>query len=446
MLDRRQFFSTGLAALAPAARRPNVLLILSDDQGSADCGFMGCRDIPTPNIDRIARQGVRFTQAYVSHPFCSPTRAGILTGRYQQRFGHELNPIYDPADTVSGLPLNEVTLAQALAAAGYRTGHVGKWHLGASEAQRPWKRGFHESFGFLGGGHDYFKSEPTLATREYNIMLTRNGEPAPLNGYLTDALSDGAADFIRRHRDAPWFLYTAYNAPHTPQQAPPEYIERFAGIADPRRRNYAAMVAAMDDGIGRILKTLDETGAADNTLVIFLSDNGGPVPVNGSSNGKLRGVKGQVYEGGIRTPLAMRFPGRIRPGSDFEQPVISLDFFATACALAGAPPPRDRVMDSVDLLPFLAGKQRGAPHERLYWRTGGGAAHAVREGPYKLVSAGGKDELYDLAADAEEARDVAAAQPDAVKRLAAARDQWNAQLMPPRFEGLPGAEKKAKKK
>jgi arylsulfatase A-like enzyme len=453
-LNRRSFLKTtagGLAAgrllggahnlKAMPPRRPNIIVILADDLGYADVGFQGCRDIPTPNIDSLAREGVRFTSGFVSHPFCSPTRAGLMTGRYQQRFGHENNPRYDPGDATAGLPLDQVTLPQVLSGAGYATGIVGKWHLGATPAHHPTRRGFQEQFGFIGGGHDYFKADPN-DRREYFIPIERNGKPVTETEYLTDAFSREAAAFIRRHQKDPFFLYLAYNAPHTPLQAPEKYLDRLNHIEDKTRRSYAALISGMDDGIGRVLAALRELKLDSDTLVFFLSDNGGPTKVTNSSNAPLRGAKGQVYEGGIRVPFVARWTGRLPAGKLYDHPVIALDISPTAAALAGARLPEGLKLDGADLMPHLLGKPSRPPHDRLFWRTGGGAAFAVREGRYKLVRIGEQTELYDLETDIGESKDLSASHPDVVKKLDQARQQWNGELKAPLFESPRPAAKK----
>jgi arylsulfatase A-like enzyme len=259
-------------------RKPNVLLIVGDDMGYADVGFHGCQDIPTPHLDALAAAGMRFTNGYVSGPYCSPTRAGLMTGRYQQRFGHEFNP-----SGSDGLPLGEATLADRLKSAGYITGLVGKWHLGAAAELHPQRRGFDEFYGFLGGSHDYFKSAGIL----------RGTEPVSDLDYTTDAFAREAERFIDRHRSQPWFLYLAFNAVHTPMQATDKRLETFSGTADPKRRTYNAMMLAMDEAIGRVRSKLAEAGLDQNTLVVFISDNGGPTmrgtTTNGSCNTPLRG-------------------------------------------------------------------------------------------------------------------------------------------------------------
>jgi arylsulfatase A-like enzyme len=450
-LNRRDFLRAAAGALAlatgvrGAARRPNIVVVLADDLGYADVGFQGAADIPTPNLDRLAASGIRCTSGYVSHPFCSPTRAGLMTGRYQQRFGHENNPRYDPHDAVAGLPLAETTLPQTLREAGYVTGHVGKWHLGATPKHHPLKRGFTESFGFLGGGHDYFKSEMSDGAKEYMIPIQRDGKAVEEKEYLTDAFSREACAFVRRHAKDPFFLYLAYNAPHTPQQASGKYLDRFANISDPKRKLCAAMVSAVDDGIGRLTETLRELKLESDTLVFFLSDNGGPLAVNGTRNTPLRGAKGQVFEGGIRVPFVVSWPGQIAKGKKYGQPVISLDIFPTAAAAAGVElkPAVRAKLDGVNLLPHLQSRAATAPHQRLFWRTGGGVSYAVREGRYKLVrQPGGNPQLFDLDTDISESTDLAAAQPELAAKLNASLDEWNKQLIKPLFESPRPAGKK----
>ena len=421
-----------------AADRPNIIFIVADDMGYADAGFQGCADIPTPHLDALARSGVRCTSGYVSHPFCSPSRAGLMTGRYQQRFGYENNPLFDRASTVSGLPLTETMLPRMLRDAGYATGWVGKWHLGAAPCFHPLKRGVTEAFGFLGGGHQYFADKLTKPDEEYFTPLERDGAPlAATGGYLTTMFGDEAAAFVGRHAREPFFLYLAFPSPHAPLQAPEEYLKRVSlGITDAKRRAYAAMMMAQDDAIGKLMGKLAELNLEEKTLVCFISDNGGPTGYmnNGSSNGTLRGGKFNVTEGGIRVPFVLRWKGAL-PAREYAQPVISLDLAATALALAGGKPVKP--LDGVNLIPFLRGGNPSAPHEALFWRSGGGVIHAVRNGALKLVRRkGGALELYDLAADPGEQHDLAAAKPGDVLRLETLRAKWDAQLVPPLFPPL----------
>ncbi len=366
---------------AQEASRPNIVVILADDLGYADLGFQGSTDIRTPHLDALAASGVRCTQAYANHPFCSPMRAGFLTGRYQHRFGYENNVAFDLHNKHMGLPVSERTVAARLRAAGYRTAIMGKWHLGAAAPFRPNKRGFDHFFGFLGGGHDYFTVDANHPTGEgYRHPLQRNGQPATFEGYLTDALSAEAVSFVEEHREEPFFLYVAYNTPHTPLQAPASYLDRYAGIEDRKRRTYAAMVSAMDDGVGRLQAALAEHGLREKTLVMFLSDNGGPVrqgSPNGASNGPLREGKGTVYEGGIRVPCVLSWPGTLPEGRVYDEPIIALDLTATALSAGGGLSGEEKEIDGVSLLPYLTGKRREAPHEWLCWRwqEGGKMGH-----------------------------------------------------------------------
>jgi len=428
-----------LAGGLPAAERPpakpNILVIVSDDQGYADVGFQGCKDIPTPHLDRLAREGLRCTHGYASHPYCSPTRAGLMTGRYQQRFGHENNPFYDPRDHREGLPLSERLLPSFLREAGYTTGWIGKWHLGAAPEFSPLKRGFMETFGFIGGGHHYQNWEANRAV-EYKVPIERNGQPVEVKNHLTLAFGEEAAAFIRRHAAGPWFLYLAFNAPHTPLEPTPERLAHFASIPERKRRLCAAQVSLLDDAVGETLAALRGTAQDTHTLVFFFSDNGGPIGANsnGSRNDPLRAGKGSVYEGGVRVPFVVSWPGRLPGGRTYDQPVSSLDVFATALACAGVPMPADRKYDSVNLLPFLSSERPGTPHERLFWRSG--PRWALCESHNKLVrQAEQPDQLYDLANNIGEAKDLAGVRAADAKRLAETLKAWEKELVPAAFPG-----------
>lgn len=436
-----------LRAAEPAAReRPNLIIILTDDQGYNDVGFNGGRDIPTPHLDSIARRGVRFTNGYVTYTVCSPSRAGLLTGRYPQRFGHERNPRWAPGDSTIGLPLTERTLADALAAAGYHCGLIGKWHLGAHPVFHPLRRGFHEFFGTVGGGKRYFPEELTLADPakarhegdSYRLKLERDGQTIDVTQYLTDEFSDEAVRFVERQRGRPFFLLLAYNAPHSPLQAPESYLARHEQIKNPKRRTYAAMVSAVDDGVGRLLARLRELGLEENTIVFFLSDNGGPTDDNASNNRPLRGKKGQPWEGGWRVPFAVQWPGRIPAGLDFHHPVTAMDIFGTMAGLVGHTPSPERPLDGVNLLPYLTGAQSAAPHEFVYLRMHDKGAYAVRSGDYKLVIPEREQapQLYNLSSDPGEKSDIASSFPRKLEQLDEARRKWDAQLIAPVFAPL----------
>lgn len=417
-------------AIAVKPSRPNILFIVGDDMGYGDVGFHHCKDIPTPNLDALAASGVQFSNGYVSGPYCSPTRAGLLTGRYQERFGHEFNP-----KGKMGLPLSETTIAERLKSAGYVTGLVGKWHLGAEPSMHPQMRGFDEFFGFLGGSHSYVNLTGILrGTDQVNEL-----------DYTTDAFGREAVSFIDRHQKAPWFLYLAFNAVHTPMDATDNRLAKFSKIKDMQRRTYAAMMLAMDENIGMVIRKLSDAGLEKNTLIIFISDNGGPtmkgVTVNGSSNLPLRGSKRTTLEGGIRVPFVVSWPDRIKPGR-FDFPAIQLDITATALAVAGVKIKADMHLDGVNLLPFLSGKKEGNPHEALYWRFG--KQMAIRMGDYKLVRYDSnydtntgepqpvtEAKLYNLREDSGESKDLAAALPEKMKELQGLWDKWNTTLVKP---------------
>jgi arylsulfatase A-like enzyme len=434
-----------LSTIGSAADRPNILVIVGDDMGYGDVGFHGCKDIPTPHLDALAASGVKFTSGYVTGPYCSPTRAGLLTGRYQNRFGHEFNPSGE-----NGLPVGEKTLADKLRTAGYRTALIGKWHLGNRDEMLPQKRGFDEFFGFLGGAHSYFESRGFL----------RNTTPISEMDYSTDAFGREACDFIQRHREKPWFLYLAFNAVHTPMDATEDRLKKFAAVSDARRQKYNAMMSAMDDAIGSVLEKLSQTGQRDNTLVMFFSDNGGPtmvgVTVNGSHNGPLRGSKRTTLEGGIRVPFVVSWPSQIKP-STFDKPAIQLDLHATALAAAGATNSSDQAVEGVDLVPFLKGEKANAPHDALYWRFG--TQMAIRAGSWKLVrydmnadtQTGNlqpptDSKLYNLAEDIHEDHDLASKYPEKVVELQSKWDDWNKGNRPPLWGAGSGSDDDAKPK
>ncbi len=424
------------------ASRPNIIIILTDDMGYADVGFNGCTDIPTPGIDRIASAGVVCTNGYVSYAVCGPSRAGLLTGRYQDRFGFSRNPLLAPNDSTMGLPLSEETIADYLKTSGYTTGVLGKWHMGTHPSLHPNRRGFDEFFGFLEGGHRYFPEEWTLrdnseAKSQYDGYLTkleRNGVVVEESEYLTDALSREAVSFVERHQQSPFFLYLAYNAPHTPLQATEKYLNRFSHIADKRRRTYAAMVSAVDDGVNALLNKLDELHLDKNTLIFFLSDNGGPTKDNASRNTPLRGNKGDFFEGGIRVPFAVQWKGLIPAGQRYDEPVISLDIFGTMAALTGKP--TKHPLDGVNLIPFLSGSKQGVPHESLFWRGSESDKWAMRSPGQKMVILKGDTMRFAIRDDISEANNLHPAQAQAMASLQKMLEQWKKGLVAPAFLGL----------
>ena len=443
------FVMISLFAQIGAAKvgKPNMIVIMCDDLGYADVGFNGCKDIPTPHIDSIAGNGVRCANGYVAYPVCGPSRAGFMTARYPQRFGFERNPQYQPQDPDMGLTREEKTIAELLRPAGYHSGIIGKWHLGAHiPTSHPMKRGFDEFYGHLGGGHVYFPEKLTIRrsqdvkgeSESYRTWLMKNFEPVPPRKYLTDDFSDEAVSFVERNRDWPFFLFLSYNAPHTPLEATEKYLNRFSDIQDPKRKTYAAMVSAVDDGVGRVLKEVRRHGLEEKTIICFLSDNGGPTSKNASRNNPLRGDKGDAWEGGFRVPFALQWKGRLPQGAVYQKPVSALDLGGTVVALSGAEVPEGKPLDGVNLIPYLTGENKGAPHEAIYLRQFDRNRFAVRQGNEKILIPwkGGKAQLYDLRKDPGESTDLADRFPDKVEHLNRLRIQWNRQLREPTFLGL----------
>jgi arylsulfatase A-like enzyme len=441
-------FAQRPAHIAQAAepRKPNVIVFLSDDVGYGEYGFQGNSEIPTPNIDSIAKSGVRFTQGYVSGPYCSPTRAGLMTGRYQTRFGHEFNAGGGTGISDGfGLPLTETTIANRMKQLGYATVAIGKWHLGGRPEYLPMKRGFDEFFGTV-ANTPFFNPPNFIDSRKSQVVTPVRDDKF----YTTDAYGERAVDWIDRHRDVPFLMYVPFNAQHAPLQATEKYLSRFTSIADERRRTFAAMMSAMDDAVGRVLAKIREIDQEENTLIFFLSDNGGPTAQTTSSNGPLRGFKATTWEGGVRVPFCAQWKGRIPAGSTYEHPIIQLDILPTAIAAAGGKVDPSWKLDGVDLLPYVTGQTKGKPHETLYWRFG--QQWAVRHGDWKLVAgnepgspatATRPAELINLAADIGEKKSLASEFPDKVKELKTVWDSWNAEQMEPRWRPNP-AKAKAK--
>lgn len=408
-------------------RRPNLVLLLADDLGQADLGAFGSQTNATPHLDALAAQGVRFGTAYSVAASCSPARAGLLTGRHPQRFGLEFNtgPPAVTHDEGRGLPPSTTTLAEVLRAAGYATGAVGKWHLGSRDEFHPLEHGFGTFFGFLGGWSSYF---PGPASGEAWRSLQSGRDAVDEDEYLTEAFAREAVEFVTRHQDEPFFLYVAFNAVHHPYDEPPdEYVARYPDAASERTRTYRAMVSALDDAVGRIVAALDGLGLTDDTIVVFASDHGGSHPA--ADHGGLRGEKLFLFEGGVRVPLVVRWPGVTEPGSRFESPVSLLDLFPTMAARV-AP---DRLgalgLDGVDLAPHLRGVATGPPHERLFWRNGSNSA--IRRDRYKLVQAGDHAWLFDLVSDPGETHDLAIEEPALVDELRAELRDWEQGVIAP---------------
>jgi arylsulfatase A-like enzyme len=424
----------GIVSLAGATpTSPNIVLIVADDLGYADVGFHGSVQVRTPHLDRLAREGIVFTEGYVTAPVCSPSRAGFLTGRLQVRFGYDNNlvgvaPAFDPE--YAGLPTTERTVADRLRPLGYVSGLIGKWHLGARPQFHPLRRGFNEFWGFLGGSHSYFPAEDS--DRELDAPIESSYGPSPRITYLTDDIGREAVDFIRRHADRPFFLYASFNAPHTPMEALEEDLALYSWIADTRRRTYCAMVHRLDANVGRILQALDDAALGQRTLVAFISDNGGPVNANGSLNGPLNGQKGILLEGGIRVPFVLRWTGTLPAGGTFSSPVSTLDFTPTFVAAAGGAVTADDDLDGVNLLPYLTGEVEGPPHGEMRWRFTISAA--LREGDWKLVRLPDRlPMLFHLPSDLSEQNDVALDHLDRTEAMLERLGRWDVTLPHPLF-------------
>ncbi len=411
-----------VVAMSPAfaaERKPNVIVLLADDLGYGELGAQGNKEIPTPHTDSLARDGIRFTNGYVAATYCSPSRAGLMTGRYPTRFGHEFNgrgPIF-------GLPLSEKTMADRLKALGYATAAVGKWHLGDQPNNRPTKRGFDEFLGTL-ANTSYFHPQQFVDSR-LSEEVREVKDPA---FYTTDQYADRAVEFIEHNRSKPFFLYLPFNAQHGPLEALPKYLDRVKGITDEKRRIFAAMMIAMDDAIGRVLAKVKEIGQEDNTLVWYFSDNGGPTKSTTSTNVPLRGYKMTTLEGGTRIPFMVRWKGKLPAGQVYAKPIIQIDILPTTLAAVGSKVDPSWKLDGVNLLPYLTGKEKSKPHETLYWRYGD--QWAIRQGDWKLVVSsidGPTPKLFNLARDIGEADDRSAAEPAKVKQLTEAWKAWSAE-------------------
>lgn len=439
---------SGAADVTPArgaSARPNVIVFLSDDVGWAEYGFQGGKDIPTPNIDSIARSGVRFTSGYVAATVCSPSRAGLMTGRYPTRFGHEFNGGDDqgrPTRGLFGLPLAETTFAQRMKALGYATCCIGKWHLGEGKAYRPTARGFDEFYGSVANS-PFFKPSQFVDSRKSNEVDPVTDE----NFYTTDAYQERAVDWIGKQAGKPYFLYLPFNAQHSPLQASQKYLDRFPNLQR-NRKIFAAMMSAMDDAVGAVLAKVRAMGQEENTLIVFLSDNGGPTQFTTSRNTPLRGLKAQTSEGGTRIPFCMQWKGRIPAGQTYDFPVQNLDILPTALTAAGGTVDPSWKLDGVDLVPYVTGANKGQPHEALFWRYG--PQWAIRKGDWKLVVSradGLKPRLVNLADDISESNDLSEQNPEKVTELTTAYNAWSKEQSAPLWGPMTtGLQKKARAK
>ena len=412
--------------------KPNVIIILADDAGYVDFGFQGSKEFQTPHIDRIAKSGVRFSQGYVSASVSSPSRAGILTGRYQERFGHENNlpeiQLYGATPENSGLCITEKTLAEVLHNEGYATAAIGKWHLGAHENFHPLNRGFDYFFGFLGGSRSYWDTEEIDVRKMY-----RNKVLVPFKGYLTDILANDAVSYIDSTKDRPFFMYLSFSAVHEPVEAKPELLAKFNHISDIGRRKLAAMTYSLDEAIGRVMNELEAKGLIDNTIVFFLSDNGGPTAQNFSNNGILSGTKGSKKEGGIRVPFLMQWKGMLPENKVYTNPVISLDIFKTVVETVHAKTDNLKKLDGVNLIPYINGQIEGKPHQTLYWRRGSYAA--IRDNDWKLIRYPDRlPELYNLKNDIGESQNLGLKNKELVQKLMKKLFDWECEMSPARWQ------------
>lgn len=437
-------FCTLLSLISCTAQseRPNILLVLCDDLGYADVGFNGATDIVTPEIDKLAKSGTVFTSAYVAHPFCGPSRASLMTGKYSQKIGTPFN-LHSNSSKIDaddmGVPLKEVFMSKVLQESGYYTSAIGKWHLGAAPKFHPNERGFDNYYGFLGGGHNYFPEkyrkvyETQLKAgnkniRDYVLPLEHNKKEVKETEYITDALSREAVNDIKlaSEKKNPFFIYLAYNAPHVPLEAKKEDLEKFVHIEDKDRRTYAAMVYAVDRGMGKIVEALKETNQLDNTLIVFLSDNGGNFD-HGANNYPLKGTKGDAWEGGYRVPMFFHWPKQIAGGKTFNHPVSSLDLYPTFVNMAKGKLSEDNTLDGKDIIPSLLKNESLYKEEMIYclrYRHGHCDVGA-RQGDWKITRVGNEPwRLTNISNDLGEKKNLGGRYPDRLKKMVEQTKKW----------------------
>lgn len=403
---------------------PNIVIILVDDAGYIDFGFMGSEDLDTPRIDELAASGTIFTDAHVSATVCAPSRAGLITGKYQQRFGFEANG-------TGGIGLSDdvSTIGDVLGANGYHTYALGKWHLGNDVSDQPNQRGFDDFFGFLAGSRSYFPLKETTT----NNMLQHNGEKVVFEGYMTDVLGDQSVKFVEQSVNEPFLMYLAYNAVHTPMDAKEEDLERYK---DHPRQKLAAMTWSLDENVGKLLDKLDELDLRDNTLIYFLSDNGG-AHNNESKGGPLKGWKGNKFEGGHRVPFVVSYPASFSGGGTFRGLTSSLDIFTTSIAAAGIKKSQKLTLDGTNLLPYLKGEKIGNPHDKLFWRKLDKSA--ARIGDYKTITLENYGSvMYNLEENLGETVDLSASEKYKMAEIKRAYDIWQSDMIQPLWdEGYP---------
>ena len=424
--------------------KPNIVVILADDAGYADFGFTDGALVPTPHLDRLAESGIVCQQGYVTASTCTPSRMGLMAGRYQQKFGAECNvpthptPGYTEADL--GLDTEEQTLGDVMQKRGYRTMAIGKWHLGELPQYHPMNRGFHEFYGFLGGSRTYWPSDKQSFDKKMRRGRDAINESEEIS-YLTEDLTDAALEFIDRNQENPFFIYLAYNAVHGPFEAKEADLARSPDLQPKNRRIAAAMTISLDENVGRLRSQLESLGLLENTLIVFLNDNGG-TPGGAHSNGALRGHKGSYWEGGIRVPFVVSWPARLPMKQAFEHPVSSLDLMPTFVSASGGDLNTFGEMDGVDLLPYLTGERTAAPHEVMFWRFW--RVSVAREGPWKLIRVA-EDPLQEsryllsplilinLENDPKETTNLAGRYPEKTRVLVKRLEAWETQLSQPRW-------------
>jgi arylsulfatase A-like enzyme len=434
------FLAAGLALGLSAGERkqPNIILLFADDAGYGDFGFQGSLNFKTPRLDQLAKAGVRFTNFYVTGSTCAPSRAGLLTGRYQQRYGYEEINVPGIMSNSSkllgdemGLPVEQTTMANHLQKLGYRTAVLGKWHMGVADRYHPLKRGFDEFYGFRGGARSFFAYRNPKATAHENLLERGFAQYQEHAGYLTDALADEACAFIERSKDRPFFLYLSFNAVHTPLEADPRDKDEFPQLSG-RRRIAAQMTLSMDRACGQIVDKLKALGLDDNTLIIFTNDNGGPTDENASGNYPLAGVKGTQLEGGIRVPGLAVWPGQLPAGVDYDYPLSTLDLLPTFVHAGGGNPADIPGLDGVDIMPYLRGENKARPHQILHWKME--TRGAMRDGDWKLLRFPDRPpELYNIARDAGEQNNLATAHPDMIADMMRRQFAWELELERPLF-------------
>ncbi|MGC6431665.1 MAG: sulfatase [Jejuia sp.] len=429
------------------AQQPNILFIFSDDAGYADFGFQGSKDFKTPNLNALAKRGIKFTQAYVSAAVCGPSRAGLITGKYQQKFGFEENNVPGIMSNSSlsgdemGLPLDQTTLADYLKKLGYKTAIFGKWHLGNADKYHPTKRGFDEFYGFRGGARSYWELGDAAKIKKPEDRLERGFEEyKESEKYLTDALADETIAFMERNKERPFFAYLSFNAVHNPMEAYEGDLAKVPLHFTGKRKTLAAMTIAMDRAIGKVLTKLDDLGLTEKTLIVFTNDNGGPTDANESCNDPLSGTKANHLEGGIRVPFLMSWKGKLQENTTYNKPISTLDLLPTFVSVGGGDASKIEGLDGVNLIPFITGENQEKPHKTLYWKKENRAA--IRHNDWKLLRFPDRPaELYNIEEDISEVNDLASEKPELVRELYKKLFDWELTLERPlwqlqrRFEG-----------